>query len=152
MFISVNCVLISFRKSFSINVYVRMLHRIAALLWNSVLVYQSSESGNVVQIVSKSKLSALVASKKSRRRRPPIPDLQCAYNRERKSSLFILNRNLVRPSYRLTSVQAVVSNKLTTRPYVHDFYTQFKAGLKILSGSILRSFRRKPNFVRGRAV
>ena len=29
---------------------------------NSVLVYQSSKSGDVVQIVSKSKLSALVAS------------------------------------------------------------------------------------------
>ena len=73
MFIAVNSTLIIFRKSFSIRFYVSILHRIAVLICNSVLVVcQSSESADVVQTVSKSKLSTLVASKKSRRRRALI--------------------------------------------------------------------------------
>ena len=45
----------------SINFYVCILQRIAVLIMNNV-VYQSSESGDVAQIVSKSKLSALIGS------------------------------------------------------------------------------------------
>ena len=44
----------------SINFYVCILQRIAVLIMNNVLVYQSSESGDFVQIVSKSKVKALI--------------------------------------------------------------------------------------------
>ena len=45
-----------------INFYVCVLQGIAVLIMNNVLVvYQSTESGNVAQIVSKSKLSALIS-------------------------------------------------------------------------------------------
>ena len=45
----------------SINFYVCILQRIAVLIMNNVLVVdQSSESGDVAQIVSKSKLSVLI--------------------------------------------------------------------------------------------
>ena len=50
-----------YRKSMSINFYVCLLQRIAVLIINNVLVvYQSIESVDVAQIVSKSKLSALI--------------------------------------------------------------------------------------------
>ena len=63
MFNSVNSILcyFIFWKSLSINFCVRILHRIAVLIMSNVLgVYQSSESGDVAQIVSKSELSALI--------------------------------------------------------------------------------------------
>ena len=45
----------------SINFFVCMLQRIAVLIMNNVLVVnQSSEFGGVAQIVSKSKLNALI--------------------------------------------------------------------------------------------
>ena len=45
----------------SINFYVCLLQRIAVLIMNNVLVvYQSTESGDVAQIVSRSKLNALI--------------------------------------------------------------------------------------------
>ena len=126
------------------------------LIYNSVfVVYQSSESGDVVEIVSKSKLNALVASKNSRRCCLPIPDLHTARKivSAKVRLKFILNRNLVRQAYRLTSVQAVSCFKQTNdAPVRSRFYTQCKPGLKILSGGILRSFRRDPNFARRRAV
>ena len=53
-----------FKYIFSINFYVRKLHRIAALICKSVLVvHQSRESADVVQIVSKSKLSRWLRAK-----------------------------------------------------------------------------------------
>ena len=61
MFNTLNSSLFIFRKSVSINFYVCILQRIAVLIMNNVLVvYQRSESGDVAQIVSKSKLSALI--------------------------------------------------------------------------------------------
>ena len=55
LFVTVNSALIIFRKSVSINFYVRILHCIAPLICNSVLVaYQSNGSDDIVQIVSKS--------------------------------------------------------------------------------------------------
>ena len=51
----------------SINFYVCILQRIAVLIMNNVLVvYQSSESGNVAQIVSKSKMSVLIGCKQKK--------------------------------------------------------------------------------------
>ena len=45
----------------SINFYVYILQLIAVLIMNNVFdVYQSSESGDIAQIVSKFKLSALI--------------------------------------------------------------------------------------------
>ena len=45
----------------SINFYVCILQRIAVLIMNNVLVvYQSTEAGDVAQIVSRFKLSALI--------------------------------------------------------------------------------------------
>ena len=63
MFSKVNSSLIYFQEIFLINFYVRILHRIAVLICHCVLVYKSRESGDVVQIVSKSKLSALLQAK-----------------------------------------------------------------------------------------
>ena len=55
---------------------------------------------------------------------------------------FILNQNLVRPAYRLTSVQAVSCFKQTNDTPVHlRFYAQCRPDLKILSGSIKFRFR-----------
>ena len=90
LFITVNSTLIIFRKSFLINFYVRILHRIALLICNIVLVvYQSSESDNIVQIVSKYELNTLVASKKVGQTPSPIPDPHSARNRERKTSSLV---------------------------------------------------------------
>ena len=51
----------------SINFHVCILHRTIVLIMNNVpAVYQSSESGDVTQIVSKSKLSADWLRAKSR--------------------------------------------------------------------------------------
>ena len=55
----------------SINFYVCILQRIAVLIMNNVLVvYQSSESGDVAQIVSKSKMGALIGCKQKNAETP----------------------------------------------------------------------------------
>ena len=55
----------------SINFYVCILQRIAVMIMNNVLVvYQSSESGNVAQIVSKSKLSVLIGCEQKVAQKP----------------------------------------------------------------------------------
>ena len=56
----------------SINFYVCILQRIAMLIMNDVLVvYQSSESGVVAQIVSKSKLKVLIGREQKVAQTPP---------------------------------------------------------------------------------
>ena len=66
---------------------------------------------------------------------------------------FILNQNLVYLAYLFTSVQAVNCFKqINDTPICLQFYAQCRPGLKIFAGSILRSFRREPNFVCGHAA
>ena len=57
-----------------------ILQRIAVLIMNNVLVvYQSRESGDVAQIVSKSKLSALIGCEQKAAQTLSLnPDLYCA--------------------------------------------------------------------------
>ena len=103
------------------------------LICNSVLVHQSSEFGDFVQIVLKSKLSALVASKKSLKRCSPIPDLHCVYNRERKSSSLVY----FKPKFGMPNVsphQRTNSQFFQTNdtPEHSRFYAQCRPGLKIL--------------------
>ena len=55
----------------SVNFYVCVLQRIAVLIMNNVLVvYQSNEFGDVAQIVSKSKLSALIGCEQKVAQKP----------------------------------------------------------------------------------
>ena len=121
------------------------------LICNSVLVYQSSVFGGFVQIVLKSKLIALVASKKSSRHLFPIYIVGKIVSAKVRLQ-FILNQNLVRPAYRLTSVQVVSFFKqINETPVRSRFYAQCRPGLKILFGSFLRSFRSSFTKFRSRA-
>ena len=55
-----------------INFYVCILQQIAVLIMNNVLVvYQSSESGDVTQIVSKFKLGVLIGCEQKVAQTPP---------------------------------------------------------------------------------
>ena len=120
------------------------------LICNSVfVVYESSESGDVVQIVLKSKLSALVASRSRANAVRLVPIYTVRKFVSAKACLwFILNQNLVCLTYLFTSVQAVNCFKqINDTPVCSQFYAQRRQGLKIFAESILRSFRREPNFV-----
>ena len=95
---------------------------------NVLVVYRSSEPGDVAQIVPKCKLSALIwLQAKSR---PVAVRLIPTYTVRKivsaKAGLwFILNQNSVRLAYRLTSVQAASCFKQTDdMPVRSQFYCQ----------------------------
>ena len=59
----------------------------------------------------------------------------------------------MRPAYHLISVRtASYFKQYIDTPARSRFYAQCRPVQKILSGNILRSFQRKPNFVRRRAA